>query len=71
MSTLKNKIDYSKLPEDVNGVYEIVFDELTEESIHKATQTVINAIKTISDVIKISTGNYGGNLGKYKINLIE
>lgn len=69
--TLKDKIDYSKLPEDANGVYEIVFDGLTEESINKATQAAINAIKTIPDVIKISAGNYGGNLGKYKINLIE
>lgn len=69
--TLKDKIDYSKLPEDANGVYEIVFDGLTEESINKATQVAINAIKTIPDVIKISAGNYGGNLGKYKINLIE
>ncbi len=69
--TLKDKIDDSKLPEEVNGVYEIVFDGLTEESVNKATQLAINAIKTIPDVVKISAGNYGGNLGKYKINLIE
>lgn len=69
--TLKDKIDYSKLPEDAGGVYEIVFDGLTEESINKATQTAINAVKTVPDIIKISAGNYGGNLGKYKINLRE
>jgi len=68
--TLKDVVD-SKLPEDAEGVYEIVFDGLTEESIKKATQVAIDAIKTIPGVIKISAGNYGGNLGKYKINLIE
>ena len=69
--TLKDKIDDSMLPEEVNGVYEIVFDGLTEESVKKATQEAIKAIKTIPEVVKISAGNYGGNLGKYKINLIE
>lgn len=69
--TLKDKVEDSQLPEEVNGVYEIVFDGLTEEKIIKATQNAIKAIKTIPDVVKISAGNYGGNLGKYKINLIE
>ena len=68
--TLKDNVD-TKLPEDVEGVYEIVFDGLTEESIRKATQVAINAIKTIPGVVKISAGNYGGNLGKYKIQLME
>ncbi len=68
--TLKDKVD-TKLPEDAEGVYEIVFDGLTEESIKKATQVAIDAVKTIQGVLKISAGNYGGNLGKYKIQLIE
>ena len=68
--TLKDKIEDTKLPDDVNGVYEIVFDALSEELINKATQAAINAIKTIPDIVMISAGNYGGNLGKYKINLI-
>lgn len=67
--TLKDEIDYSQLPDDVNGIYEIVFDGLTEEAINKATQHAIKAIQTIPDVVKISAGNYGGNLGKYKIQL--
>lgn len=68
--TLKDVVD-SKLPEDAEGVYEIVFDGLTESAVKKATQEAIKAIKTIPGVIRISAGNYGGNLGKYKINLIE
>jgi len=69
--TLKDTVETTKLPEEVNGIYEIVFDGLSEESIKKATQAAIKAIKSVPDVIKISAGNYGGNLGKYKINLIE
>lgn len=69
--TLKDVVETTKLPEEVNGVYEIVFDGLSEESVKKATQLAINAIKSVPDVVKISAGNYGGNLGKYKINLIE
>lgn len=67
--TLKNVVE-TKLPEDAEGVYEIVFDGLSEESINEATQKAITAIKTVPGVIKISAGNYGGNLGKYKINLL-
>lgn len=69
--TLKNTIDDTKLGEDTEGVYEIVFDGLTEESIIKATQQAITAIKTIPGIQKVSAGNYGGNLGKYKIKLIQ
>ncbi len=69
--TLKDTVETTKLPEEVNGIYEIVFDGLSEESIKEATQAAIKAIKSVPDVIKISAGNYGGNLGKYKINLIE
>lgn len=68
--TLKDTVE-SKLSEDVEGVYEIVFDGLTEEKIRTATQSAISAVKTIPGVVKISAGNYGGSLGKYRINLLE
>lgn len=67
--TLKNQVSDSELSEDSNGVYEIVFDAIDEEKINLATQAAINAIKTISDVQKVSAGNFGGKLGKYKIHL--
>lgn len=68
--TLKDTVE-SKLSEDVEGVYEIVFDGLTEEKIRTAKQSAISAVKTIPGVVKISAGNYGGSLGKYRINLLE
>ena len=67
--TLKNQVSDSELSEDSNGVYEIVFDAIDEEKINLATQAAINAIKTIPDVQKVSAGNFGGKLGKYKIHL--
>lgn len=67
--TLKDKISDSELFEDSNGVYEIVFDAIDKEKINIATQAAINAIMTIPDVQKISAGNFGGKLGKYKIHL--
>lgn len=69
--TLKDKIEDTKIPDDCEGVYEIVFDALCEEDINKATQRAIDAIKKVDDVKVISAGNFGGNLGKYKINLIQ
>ncbi|MBQ6443172.1 MAG: formylmethanofuran--tetrahydromethanopterin N-formyltransferase [Methanosphaera sp.] len=69
--TLKDKIDNSKLSSDCNGVYEIVFDGLTQEDVEVATQKAITAIKTIPDVQVISAGNFGGKLGEYKIKLIN
>lgn len=68
--TLKDKVE-TQLPDDVEGVYEIVFDALTFDAIKQATSDAIDAIMEVEDVIKISAGNYGGNLGKYKINLID
>ena len=67
--TLKDKISDTELFEDSNGVYEIVFDAINEEKINIATQAAINAIKTVPDVQKVSAGNFGGKLGKYKIHL--
>ncbi|MCI5866807.1 MAG: formylmethanofuran--tetrahydromethanopterin N-formyltransferase [Methanosphaera sp.] len=68
--TLKDKVE-TQLPDDVEGVYEIVFDALTFDAIKQATSDAIDAIMEVEDVVKISAGNYGGNLGKYKINLID
>ena len=60
----------TKLPEGVNAVLEIVIDGLNEEVIKEATQKgIIEAC--IPGVIKISAGNYGGNLGPYHFHLRE
>lgn len=68
--TLKDVVENTKLPENVEGIYEIVFDGLTEEIVKEATKEAVNVLKSMPDVVKVSAGNYGGNLGKYKINLL-
>ena len=67
--TLKDKVDDTEIPEDVFGVMEIVIDGTDEESVREAMKQGIKAACAVDGVIQISAGNYGGNLGEYKINL--
>lgn len=66
--TLKDEVD-SDIPDDVNGIYEIVIDGENEEVIKEAMKVGIEAAVKVPGVLKISAGNFGGNLGAYKINL--
>jgi formylmethanofuran--tetrahydromethanopterin N-formyltransferase len=58
----------TELPEGVNSVLEIVMDGLDEASIEEATREGIRAA-CIEGILRISAGNYGGNLGKFKFHL--
>ncbi len=66
--TLKDKVD-SDIPDEVNGVMEIVIDGVDEETVKAAMKAGIEAVCTIDGVLEISAGNFGGNLGAYKIQL--
>ena len=69
--TLKNKLnpdDYN-VPEGVKSIPEIVFNALDIETIKETMIKVIDGIITMNGLVKISAGNYGGKLGKYKIKL--
>ena len=59
------------LPKGVKSVLEIVFDGLTLEAIKEAMRVAIESALEVKGVIEISAGNYGGNLGQYKIYLRE
>jgi formylmethanofuran--tetrahydromethanopterin N-formyltransferase len=67
--SLRGVVDTS-LPEGVNSVLEIVIDGLDVEHIEGATRVGIKAA-CIPGILRISAGNYGGNLGKYKFHLQE
>jgi len=69
--TLKSKLnpDEYKVPEGVKAIPEIVFNALDIETIKKTMVKVIDQIINMEGLIKISAGNYGGKLGKYKIKL--
>jgi formylmethanofuran--tetrahydromethanopterin N-formyltransferase len=58
----------SALPEAVNSVFEIVIDGLEVQAIEQATRVGIQAA-CIPGICRITAGNYGGNLGKFKFYL--
>jgi formylmethanofuran--tetrahydromethanopterin N-formyltransferase len=58
----------TRLPEDVHSVLEIVIDGLDESAIEEAMRAGIRAA-CIPGIRRISAGNYGGNLGKFKFHL--
>lgn len=58
----------TRLPGDVNAVYEVVIDGLTLEAVARATRVGIEAACG-PGVREITAGNYGGKLGKYQIPL--
>ena len=67
--TLKAVTD-SSLPADVNCALEIVIDGLTETAVRQAMAAGIQ-VAAKPGIRQITAGNYGGNLGQYKINLHE
>jgi formylmethanofuran--tetrahydromethanopterin N-formyltransferase len=69
--SIKAKIKDTKVPADVNAIYEIVINGLSVEAISNSMKAGINAAVKIPGVKKISAGNYGGTLGPYKFNLKE
>jgi formylmethanofuran--tetrahydromethanopterin N-formyltransferase len=65
--SLRGMVD-TRLPKGVNSVLEIVIDGLDATSIERATREGIRAA-CMDGICRISAGNYGGNLGKYKFHL--
>jgi formylmethanofuran--tetrahydromethanopterin N-formyltransferase len=60
-----------KVPEGVRSIPEIVFNALDIDTVKKTMLNTIEGIIDMNGLIKISAGNYGGKLGKYKIYLRE
>ena len=56
------------LPDDVGAVYEIVIDGLDQLAVEQAMSTGIRAACR-PGVVRISAGNYGGNLGPFHFHL--
>ncbi len=68
---LKKLVPDSKVPENVNSVYEIVINGLDIDVVRKAMAEGIRAAVKVPGVAKISAGNYGGKLGPYRAYLKE
>jgi len=69
--TLKDKIEDTQVPPEVNGIYEIVVNGISVDAVKESMRAGIAAATKIPGILRISAGNYGGKLGKYKINLGE
>jgi formylmethanofuran--tetrahydromethanopterin N-formyltransferase len=61
----------SKVPDGVGYIAEIVYDGVSIEAVKAATKAGISAVLEVPGVVRVSAGNYGGKLGKYKIPLKE
>ena len=68
---LKTLVPNSQLQENVNCVYEIVINGLSVEAIKRAMSEGVKAAASVSGVVRVSAGNYGGKLGPYKAFLKE
>lgn len=56
------------LPDGVNAVYELVFDGVDQNAVEEATRVGVRAA-CIPGVVRITAGNYGGNLGPVHLYL--
>jgi formylmethanofuran--tetrahydromethanopterin N-formyltransferase len=61
----------SKVPKGIRFIPEIVINGTSLGAVKQAMKAGIEAARTVEGVVKISAGNYGGKLGKYKIHLKE
>lgn len=69
--SLRDKIPDSKVPDNVRAIPEIVINGVSLEAVKKAMKVCIEVGRNVDGVVKISAGNYGGKLGRYKIYLRE
>ena len=67
--TLKGKIDDSKVPKGVKSIPEIVINGIDMDHVKLAMKRTIEEVGDTRGLLKISAGNFGGKLGKYKIYL--
>ena len=64
----------SELGADIECVYEIVIDGLTEEAVRQSMQAGLRAVCAVGaagGIRRLSAGNYGGKLGKFHFPLRE
>ena len=70
--SLKNKLGRESLvPKGVKYIPEIVINGVSLGAVKEAMKVGIEAASRVEGVLRISAGNYGGTLGKYKIRLQE
>ena len=66
--TLRGFAPQTEIPEDVTCVLEIVIDGLDVAGVEEAMRRGLKAASG-EGIVRITAGNYGGNLGQFKIGL--
>ncbi len=73
--SLKKDIkNLSKVPDEVNYIPEIVINGINMDTAKLAMKKSIGAVlesEYADDIVKISAGNFNGELGEYNINLLD
>jgi formylmethanofuran--tetrahydromethanopterin N-formyltransferase len=67
--SIKDQIEGTEIPADVNVVYELVINGTSVDAVGKAISVGIKAAVATAGVKKITAGNFGGTLGPHKFNL--
>jgi formylmethanofuran--tetrahydromethanopterin N-formyltransferase len=67
--TLRDEVEDSQVPENVKAISEVVFNGISEDVVKRAMCEGIRAAMDSEGLVKISAGNYGGKLGKYRFYL--
>jgi formylmethanofuran--tetrahydromethanopterin N-formyltransferase len=68
--TLRAQVDDSQVPEGIESVFEIVIDGLATEPVAEAMRVGLDAAAR-AGALKLTAGNYGGNLGPHHFHLRE
>jgi formylmethanofuran--tetrahydromethanopterin N-formyltransferase len=68
--TLRAQVSDSQVPEGVESVFEIVIDGLAPEPVAEAMRVGLDAAAR-AGALRLTAGNYGGNLGPHHFHLRE
>jgi formylmethanofuran--tetrahydromethanopterin N-formyltransferase len=68
--TLRAQVDDSQVPDGVGSVFEIVIDGLAPEPVGEAMRVGLEAAAR-AGALRLTAGNYGGNLGEHHFHLKE
>jgi len=67
--SLRGAIEGSQVPEGVKSVYEIVINGIDYDCVRESVAKAVDAATRVTGIVKITSSNYGGKLGPYKLQL--
>jgi len=67
--SLRGAVEGSQVPEGVTSVYEIVINGINFDCVRESVARAIDAATRVQGIVKITSSNYGGRLGPYKLQL--